>query len=116
MKITIYTDGGSRNNPGPSAIGILIYDESGNEIMRHSDFLGTATNNIAEYCAVVAALEIAISLNAREINFYLDSALVVNQLNNVFKVKDEKMKLLYTKVKESEESFVPQSLTTPSPL
>ena len=103
MKFTIYTDGGARNNPGPAAVGVVIL--KGTEtIMRFSKCIGTATNNQAEYAAVIFALEKAKSfLGAKktketELDFRLDSQLVVRQLNRQYKVRNKEIEKLFTQV------------------
>lgn len=107
----MYTDGGARGNPGPAAIGILICDTEGNEIVTHKDTIGTATNNIAEYCALIAGLEIAYNMNATEITCTLDSELVVKQMNGEYKIKNENMKKLYSEVEKRVRSFKKVSYT-----
>lgn len=99
-KLITFTDGGSRNNPGPAACGVVIQDEKGEVIFTTSKFLGTATNNQAEYGALVVALEKAHDLlqSGGEVTCYLDSELVVKQLNRQYKVKDDKMKELFAEV------------------
>ena len=91
MKLKINTDGGSRGNPGPAAAGIVIFDTSTQALVHQfGQTIGRATNNIAEYQAVVLALEwlIKSDLKPDTINFFLDSALVVNQMNGLWRVKD----------------------------
>ncbi|MFH1838231.1 MAG: ribonuclease HI family protein [Candidatus Kuenenbacteria bacterium] len=96
MKLKIYTDGGARGNPGPSGIGVVIkYDD---KILEFSEFIGNATNNQAEYKAVILALEEAKKLKAKEIDFYSDSELIVNQLNQKYKVKNKELSFLFLKV------------------
>ncbi|MFA7169230.1 MAG: ribonuclease HI family protein [Candidatus Paceibacterota bacterium] len=99
-KLITYTDGGSRNNPGPAACGIVIQNEKEEIIFTGSKFLGTATNNQAEYGALVLALEKAreILQGGGEVVCHLDSELVVKQLKREYKVKDEKMKEAFAKV------------------
>jgi len=97
MKLIINTDGGSRQNPGPAAIGLVIRNEQGKILKKVSKYLGKKTNNQAEYSAVIEALLIAKNLKAHEINFYLDSQLVVEQLNKRFKVKDKELASLFVK-------------------
>lgn len=99
-KLITYTDGGSRNNPGPAACGVVIQNERGENVFTGSKFLGTATNNEAEYGALIFALEKAGGLlkEGGEVCCYLDSELVVKQLNRIYKVKDEKMKRLFAEV------------------
>jgi len=108
MNIIIHTDGGSRGNPGPAAIGALI--EFGNSIHEISNFIGNATNNIAEYKAVLEALSfIENNLSKfndyKEINLYADSSLVINQLNGKFRIKDAKLREIYASIKFLEASL-----------
>jgi len=84
-KFIVYTDGGARGNPGPAAIGVYIVDSEGKEILRKSKQIGKATNNIAEYRAVIEALKWikenfppTLKINDHNFQFYLDSSLVVN--------------------------------------
>jgi ribonuclease HI len=97
-KIIIYTDGGARGNPGPSGIGVVIYNENKELIEEHSDFLGVATNNQAEYKAVILALKKAQLLEAEELHFYLDSELVVKQLRGEYKVKNQDLASLFLEI------------------
>jgi len=97
-KVVIYTDGASLGNPGPAAIGAIIKDEQGNLIASISQRIGTTTNNQAEYRAIIAALEKAISLGAREVELRSDSELVVKQINSRYRVKKATLRPLYQKV------------------
>jgi ribonuclease HI len=99
MELTIYTDGASRNNPGEAGAGVFITGENGTvrEIAR---YLGTTTNNIAEYTAAIIGLENAISLKASSVKLFADSELLVKQLNGQYKVKNEGLKPLYARAKE----------------
>lgn len=97
-KLIIYTDGGARGNPGPAGIGVIIYNEAQRAVAEVSRFLGIATNNQAEYRAVIAALEKAKELTATELSFYLDSELVVKQLNHEYKVKNKDLAPLFLTV------------------
>ena len=98
-KLFIYTDGGSRGNPGPSAVGIYIEDENGKTIQKIAKKIGEATNNIAEYMAIIEALEWFKTSNFKaaisSLYFFLDSRLVVNQVNGLFKVKMEIFVILF---------------------
>lgn len=98
MKLIINTDGGSRNNPGPAAIGVIIKDQAGRVIKKFSKYLGEKTNNQAEYLAVIEALKIAKTYKAQALDFYLDSQLVVEQLNKNFKIKDKKLSSLFVQI------------------
>jgi ribonuclease HI len=97
-RLTVYTDGASLGNPGPAAIGAIIKDGQGVVISRISQRIGYATNNQAEYTAIIAALEEAIKLGAEEVIVRSDSELVVKQLNGRYKVKKTTLKPLYQKV------------------
>ena len=105
MKIRTYSDGGARGNPGPGAIGVLIFGSEDELILEHKDFIGNATNNIAEYCALIAALSIAKELGAREVESFLDSELVVRQMQGIYKVKEEHLRKLFQEVKLLEREF-----------
>lgn len=99
-KLIINTDGGARGNPGPAGIGVVLSDESGNIIAEFKEYIGEATNNVAEYKALILALEKAKDFNCQEIECRLDSELIVKQLKGEYKVKDEKMKELYGRAQE----------------
>lgn len=103
--LMVYCDGGARGNPGPAAIGFVIKDKKDKIYIKVSKFIGKSTNNIAEYTGVIKALE-SISKNKKKlpkdikkINFYLDSMLVVNQLNGRFKVKNSNLQYQIIKVR-----------------
>jgi len=98
MKLIIYTDGGARGNPGPSGIGAVIYDEKKVVVAEVSEFIGKATNNQAEYKAVIAALVKAKEIGGEELEFYLDSELVVKQLKREYKVKNQELAPLFLKI------------------
>jgi ribonuclease HI len=106
MQYIIHTDGGSRGNPGPAGIGIVIEKEEGNKhtpITSYGKHIGNATNNVAEYTAVKDALETLLSMGIRNegniYTFFLDSLLVVNQLNGTFKVKDTTLRELLANIR-----------------
>jgi ribonuclease HI len=106
--IKVYTDGGSRGNPGPSASGfVIISDEK--VLHRGSTYLGKGTNNQAEYKAVIIALEWLVKNNwvmkNSYVNFFLDSELVANQLVGKYKIKDRVLKTLAIKVKSLEKEI-----------
>jgi ribonuclease HI len=96
--LTIHTDGAARGNPGPAAIGAVIADEKGNVVATISRCLGVTTNNQAEYRAIIAALEKAVSLGARHIAMYSDSELVVKQINGQYRIKHAALQPLYKEV------------------
>jgi ribonuclease HI len=94
--LEIYTDGGARGNPGPAGIGVAIWDGN-NLVGTYSKYIGEATNNQAEYQAVIFGLEQAKRLRGHDLDFYLDSELVVSQLNRAFKIKDQLLGSLFVK-------------------
>lgn len=92
-KATIHTDGGARGNPGPSGIGVVI--EIDRETHKFKEYIGEATNNQAEYKAVILALQKAKELEVEEIDLFLDSELVQQQLNQNYKVKNKDLQPLF---------------------
>lgn len=96
-KTIIYTDGGSRNNPGPSAFGVVITDDRGQVLKEYSRYLGEATNNQAEYEAVIFALQKAKQLKIKELEIRTDSELVGKQLLGKYKIKDPDLQPLFIK-------------------
>lgn len=101
-KVIIFTDGASQGNPGPAAIGAIIKDEQGRVIASISQGIGRATNNQAEYRAIIAALENAIKLGASQVEIRSDSELVVRQINGQYRVKNAALKPLYQQVKHQQ--------------
>lgn len=92
MKMKLHTDGGARGNPGPGAGGVVLIDEK-NKVMRElGTFFGVCTNNEAEYRALILGLETAKSLGATELKGYMDSELVVEQMNGNYKVKNQNLR------------------------
>jgi len=98
MKLEIFTDGGCSGNPGPAAIGVVIKD--GPKIVKTlSRAIGMGTNNIAEYTALIVALQEALILKADEVSVKTDSELMCKQLDGIYKVKHENIKPLFEQVK-----------------
>jgi ribonuclease HI len=95
MKLIINTDGLSKNNPGPAAIGAILKDVRGKTVATISQAIGVASNNEAEYRAIITALEKALKLGAKQIELRSDSELVVNQLNGRYKIKSTALRPLY---------------------
>lgn len=104
MNLVIYTDGASRGNPGPGAIAFLILNEKGEILRKHKHFIGVCTNNVAEYRALIAALERARKLGD-EATCFSDSKLMIHQLKGEYKVKKKHLKALFDRVKKIEEEF-----------
>ncbi len=96
--ISAYSDGGSRGNPGKSAYGIVIVKD-GRVIHEHAEFLGTHTNNYAEYRGLIAAISKVLELGETEAEFVMDSELVIRQMRGEYKVKSPDMKALYDDAK-----------------
>jgi ribonuclease HI len=99
MELTIYTDGASRNNPGEAGAGVYILRDGG-PAERIARYLGTTTNNIAEYTAAIIGLEHAVKAGASRVRLFADSELLVKQVNGQYRVKNEGLKPLHTKVRE----------------
>jgi len=103
MKIIIYADGGSRGNPGPAAIGVILIDEKGRVIKEYAEKIGRATNNEAEYEAVIFGLQKAKLLFGRrkiktmEVQVRMDSEFVIKQLNGKYKILDRRIEQLFLK-------------------
>lgn len=102
MHVRIYTDGGSRGNPGPAASGAVIKalhgDAEGETLANVSRYLGKTTNNQAEYTAIIIGLERARTLGATHVDMVMDSELAVRQLNGVYKVKNPDIALRFVEV------------------
>ncbi|KKQ28222.1 MAG: Ribonuclease H [Candidatus Magasanikbacteria bacterium GW2011_GWC2_37_14] len=105
MKLITFTDGGSRGNPGPAATGIVIKDENGKTVCAYGEFLGTQTNNYAEYKAIISALKKVKSLGATEVSCFADSKLVVEQLNQNWKVREPSIQKLFVEAYNISQQF-----------
>jgi ribonuclease HI len=103
MTVEIYTDGASRGNPGPGAIAFIIARD-GKIVMKHKHFIGKTTNNVAEYRALIAAMERAGKLS-KEIRCYSDSKLMIHQLKGEYKVKKPHIRELFQRAKDLERKF-----------
>jgi ribonuclease HI len=95
MKLVVHVDGGARGNPGPAAIGVVVSEPGGEVIDEVAEQIGVATNNVAEYRALLRGLERARALGASEVELVNDSELVARQLTGAYKVKHPAMKPLY---------------------
>jgi phosphoribosylglycinamide formyltransferase-1 len=105
MDLVIYTDGGSRGNPGPAGAGFILTDAGGKAIQGKGVFLGETTNNVAEYTGLLRALEAAKKQNADSVKVFSDSELMVRQINGRYKVKSDKLRGLFTECMELLASF-----------
>lgn len=101
----VFSDGGARGNPGPAALGVLVCDERGDVLREHQETIGEATNNIAEYRAVLRGLELAQELGIDEVEYFVDSELVARQLSGEYRIKTPHLKDLFLQVKARERNF-----------
>ena len=97
--LVLHVDGGARGNPGPAAIGVVISSPEGEVVEELAETIGVATNNVAEYRALLRALERAEALGAREVEIVNDSELIARQVTGAYKVKHEAMKPLHAEAK-----------------
>lgn len=97
MKVKIYTDGAARGNPGPAGIGVVI-KQDGKVLLEVSDYIGKATNNIAEYSACIRGLTEALALHAKEVEVISDSELLVKQIKGEYKVKNDGLIPLFAQI------------------
>jgi ribonuclease HI len=104
-QVLIFSDGGSRGNPGPAASAFVILSKNCDLLVRNARYLGLRTNNQAEYEALISALEAASEIGAEEAICHLDSELVAKQLVGVYTVKNSELKKLWRKVQEMARSF-----------
>jgi len=104
-KLIIYSDGGSRGNPGPSACGVVVCNEKDEMLVEHKEFLGEGTNNIAEYTGMIRGLEIAQDFTKEEVECVSDSELMVKQLHGEYQVKADHLKPLFAQVLELKNKF-----------
>jgi ribonuclease H / adenosylcobalamin/alpha-ribazole phosphatase len=100
VKARLSTDGGARGNPGPAAYGYVLETEDGTVLAAHGEAIGTATNNVAEYRALVAGLEKAVELGVDELEVVSDSELLVKQMRGEYKVKNEVLRDLWSEAAE----------------
>jgi ribA/ribD-fused uncharacterized protein len=101
----LYTDGGSRGNPGPSAAAFVICKKDDSVVKKTGIYLGATTNNQAEYRGVEAGLKVAIELGVNNLSVYMDSELIIRQLNGVYKIKNKDLLPIYQEVKHLADSF-----------
>jgi len=95
-----HSDGGARGNPGPAGYGVVIQDQSGNNVAHLSEYLGHQTNNFAEYQGLIAALEYAVQHGPKALKLISDSELLVRQIKGIYKVKNPTLKDLHGRAKE----------------
>jgi ribonuclease HI len=94
-KVVVHVDGGARGNPGPAAVGAVVSSPDGEPLLERGEYIGEATNNVAEYRAVLLGLELARELGAREVEVVNDSELVARQIGGQYKVKHAGLRPLF---------------------
>jgi ribonuclease HI len=104
-EVKIFSDGGSRGNPGPSASGFVVMDMEDTVLIERGVYLGVTTNNVAEYTALKLALEECRKMGTREVHAYLDSLLVVNQMKGIFKIKNRDLWPIHDAIKKLVTTF-----------
>ena len=104
-RLFIYIDGASRGNPGPAGVGVIIYGEKKKLVDELCEYIGKTTNNVAEYQALLIALERARSLGAKALTIYSDCELLVRQMAGEYRVKDKTLKNFYQKARENLKNF-----------
>jgi len=110
VRLVLHVDGGARGNPGPAAIGVVIATPEGETVELIAEAIGTATNNVAEYRALLRGLERARELGAEEVEVYGDSELVVKQVNGDYRVRSAELKPLHAAARTALDGFARWSL------
>jgi ribonuclease HI len=105
VKLTVHVDGGSRGNPGPAAAGVVVSGASGEVVDEATELLGSTTNNVAEYRALLLGLDRAKALGATEVEVVNDSELIAKQVNGEYKVKHADMKPLHAQALKALSGF-----------
>lgn len=100
MRATLRTDGGARGNPGPAGIGFVLTGADSQPIAQGGSFIGEATNNVAEYKALLWGLRVAVDASVTELAVFSDSELLVKQMNGIYRVKHPNMKPLFEQAKK----------------
>jgi ribonuclease HI len=111
VKAKLSTDGGARGNPGPAAFGYVLEAEDGTVLAAHGETIGIATNNVAEYSALIAGLEKARELAVDEVEVVSDSELMVKQMRGEYRVKNEALQELWSRASRIARSFRDVSYT-----
>lgn len=105
VKAKLFADGGSRGNPGPSALGYAILDMEDNVVKKEGAYLGVTTNNQAEYQALEAGLKEALAMGIKDLHVYMDSLLVINQVQGIWKIKNLDFMPIYNSIHELLKQF-----------
>ncbi len=109
-RLRIYTDGAARGNPGPAGLGVVIEDDQGNRLRGLCRYIGTASNNVAEYLALIEGLAAAREWSPDELEAFLDSKLVVEQMEGRYRVKNEALQTLHKRARELYAGFPKASI------
>jgi ribonuclease HI len=112
VKVIVHVDGGARGNPGPAAAACVISDPAGETLLERAELIGRATNNVAEYRALLLGLATARELGAEEVEVIGDSELIAKQVQGLYKVKHEAMKPLYLDAMKALRGFTSWSIRT----
>lgn len=110
-KLIINTDGGARGNPGPAGTGVVIKNENGEIIYQHGGYIGETTNNVAEYKALIKALEESFNLGGTDLQINMDSELIVRQMQGVYKIKEPTLQVLAGEVLKLKNKFTSVNFT-----
>jgi ribonuclease HI len=105
VKVVVHVDGGARGNPGTAAIAAVVQEPDGGVLEERGERIGRATNNVAEYKALLLGIEMASALGAKEVDLVGDSELIVKQVKGEYKVKDWTMRELHAEVKQALRGF-----------
>ena len=104
-RFIIKTDGGARGNPGPAGIGVVIWDSHDQIVFEHGSYIGQTTNNVAEYSALLKALETARDMNATHLDIFMDSELIVKQMLGQYKIKEPTLQKLAAEALKLKNNF-----------
>ena len=104
-EVHLYTDGACRRNPGPGAIGVVVFDQSGNLLLEHSETIGETTNNRAEYRALIAGLDRCAKLTRGKVVCHSDSEIVIKQMTGGYRLKDDELRKLFHDVRTRMQVF-----------
>ncbi|HWC14733.1 MAG TPA: ribonuclease HI family protein [Actinomycetota bacterium] len=110
MRASLHADGGARGNPGPAGIGVVLKDSDDEVIGEIAASIGEATNNVAEYSALIAGLEMALAKGVTEVDVFMDSELVVSQLKGEWKIKNDRLRTLAVRARSLLNRFEQSSL------
>ena len=111
LKVTAYIDGASRGNPGPASAGVVFQDAVGQPIKNLSIRIGNATNNVAEYSALIFALQEAVLMRVKKLEIFTDSELLAKQFNGEYKIKEDTIRVLYSLAAHLKKGFKHLSVT-----